>query len=136
MDLFTVTFAYTLARVSLGALLFFQAYDKIVRIGLKAVCDEICRGTSERGIPVGFSKLSVFVSSYIELGAGFLLVIGLLTTPMLILVGVHLCMVIIAFSYLKGVWDMQHVFPRLVLVLLLLLLPAEWNAWSIDALLP
>ena len=120
----------------MGSLFFFQAYDKVFRVTLSKVCDEVSRGTSEKSIPEWFARLSVFSTSYLELIGGLMLMLGLFTTPVLVIFGVHMLLVMIAFGYLQGVWDTRHVFPRFALLILLLLLPKEWNQWAIDALLP
>lgn len=126
-------FVYTAARVILGLLFFFQAYDKIIRIKLSNVYLEVSNGTYEKGIPGWFAKFSIFVSSYIELAGGLLLVAGLFTVPVLFVFLAHMVMLVTAFGYLQGVWDMKHVFPRMALMLFLLVIPQSWNRWALDA---
>lgn len=135
METIADPFVYSIARITLGLLFFFQGYDKIVRMGLANVYLEVSEGTSKKGIPKWFSRVSVFASSYIELTGGFLLVFGLFTLPALFVLAIHLVAVVAAFGYLQGIWDMKHVFPRLALILFLLLLPAEWNRWALDGFL-
>lgn len=135
MEPFTQPFIYFILRLILGSLFFFQSYDKIFRLKLSNVNEQVHIGASERKIPSWFTHLSVLISSYLEFFGGFLLIIGLFTPTVLIILGIHLTMVVIAFSYLKGVWDMKHVFPRLALLVTLFLLPSDWNSWSIDNLL-
>lgn len=132
MDIHHGPFIYFIARTALGILFFFQAYDKIFRLGLNSVYDEVRRGASEKGVPDGFSRMSVFISSYIELIGGALLIIGLFTLPVLYVFAFHLLMLFVAFGYLQGVWDLKHVFPRFLLLLILLLLPSLWNSFSVD----
>src|SRR5688500_11932579 len=86
--------AYSVARLVLGILFFFQAYDKIFRIGLGNVYLEVSRGAEDKGIPAGISKLSVYATSYIELIAGALLIFGLFTPVVLGVLGLHLVMVV------------------------------------------
>ncbi|MEX1003430.1 MAG: DoxX family membrane protein [Crocinitomicaceae bacterium] len=128
-------YAYAIIRISLGLLFFFQAYDKIFRIGLSGVVNEVHQGAEKRKIPEGFTRFSIYLSSYVELIGGALLILGLFTLPVLYLFGIHLMLVILGFSVLKGIWDMSHVFPRLVLLVLLLLLPYQLNILSLDHLL-
>ena len=128
-------FVYLLVRVVLGTLFFFQAYDKIFRIKLKEVCLAVDNDFRKHGIPNWLSNLYVYMSSYIELIGGILLVLGLFTLPVLYLLGIHLVILFISFSLLQGIWDMRHVFPRFILLLILFLLPCCWNYFSLDFLL-
>jgi uncharacterized membrane protein YphA (DoxX/SURF4 family) len=134
METYYEPFVYLVVRVVLGSMFFFQAYDKVFRIGLPNVSDEVCEGCNEKGIPKWYAKASVYVSSYIELTGGILLIFGLITLPTLFLFGIHLMLVSVAFGYLRGLWDSQHVFPRLVMLIFLFLLPNEWNIFSLDNL--
>jgi len=134
MESFIDPFIYTAARMILGVLFFFQGYDKVFRITLPNVYTEVSNGTYQKGIPAWFTRFSIFTSSYLELIGGLLLVSGLFTLPVLFLLMIHLLLVVTAFGYLQGVWDMKHVFPRLALALFLLLLPQSWNQWALDAL--
>jgi putative oxidoreductase len=128
-------FVYLIIRIVLGILFFFQAYDKIFRIKLQNVFLAMQVDSREKGLPDWFTKISIFISSYFELFGGLFIVIGLFTIPVLYVFGTHFIMLFISFSYLNGVWDMRHVFPRFVLLLILLLLPYDWNKFSIDYLL-
>jgi hypothetical protein len=60
---------------------------------------------------------------------------GLFTPLVFYTLGLHLVMVVIAFSFLDGIWDMKHVFPRMALLFLLLALPLTWNFFSLDHVL-
>lgn len=121
-------------RLILGGLFFFQAYDKLVRIGLKETFATAYSGYRDRPVPKWFVRWSIWLSTYIELIGGALLILGLFKSIALILLGINLIMVVMAFSYLKGMWDMQHVFPRLVLLITLFLIPFEWDTWTLDRL--
>lgn len=126
---------FPIVRILLGVILFFQAYDKIFRIKLPNVLKEIDALCTERGVPKWFANFSTYISSYLELVYGALLILGLFTIPALYIIGIHLVIVSLAFSFLKGVWDMKHVFPRIVMVVFLLMIPQEWNIFSLDSLL-
>jgi uncharacterized membrane protein YphA (DoxX/SURF4 family) len=106
-------------RIVAGVLFFFQAYDKIFRLGLA----DVTRSFSEK-FKVAYSLLyiAVTVSSIIELSGGFLLIIGLLPDCASILLAIDLIFVVAAFSIVRPMWDMQYVFPRLVLIVSYLLL--------------
>ena len=127
-------FMFTLVRIVLGTLFFFQAYDKIFRIGLNNEYQEVSVGCLKKGVPLFFSKISVYATSIIELVAGLLLIVGLFTPVVLYGLGIHLALVVLAFSFLDGIWDLKHVFPRLALLIFLLMLPLSWNLLSADYL--
>jgi putative oxidoreductase len=119
-------------RVILGSLFFFQAYDKLFRIGLDEnyrVFEEECQA---KKIPIWFMKFSVVLSSYIELIGGLLLIIGLFQSYTMYLLGINLMMVSIGFGYLQGLWNMRYVFPRIVFLALLYLIPMDQDVWSFD----
>jgi putative oxidoreductase len=123
-----------LLRIILGSLFFFQAYDKIVRIGLEENFQIYRAACEERKVPFWFMKASVFLSSYIELIGGFLLIIGLFNSYTMVFLGIDLIMVSIGFGYLQGLWDMRHVFPRIVLLALLYLVPEGQDIWTIESI--
>ena len=127
--------AYTMVRIILGVLFFFQAYDKIFKIKLENVVAEISNGDKSKHVPLGLTKLSVYTSSYLELFGGLFLILGFLTLPVLYLLGIHLVIVSMAFSYLDPVWDTRLVFSRLILLLLLVVAPISLNSISLDFLL-
>lgn len=124
-----------MVRTILGVLFFFQAYDILFRVGMKETFETVCDGCRKKGIPDWFSKLSVVFSTYIELIGGLLLIFGLFQPWVLLALGGNLIMVTLGFSFLNGLWDMKHVFPRLVLLVALFLFPAEWDVWTLDNLL-
>jgi uncharacterized membrane protein YphA (DoxX/SURF4 family) len=75
------------------------------------------------------------VIPFIELIAGALLILGLFTRPALISLGFVL--VVVTFGHLlhEPLYALhEHVIPRLALVLFVLLLPAEADRYSLDAI--
>ena len=119
-------------RVILGSLFFFQAYDKIIRIGLEENFQIYREECESKKVPLWFMKASVFLSSYIELIGGLLLIIGFFKSYTMLFLGIDLIMVSIGFGYLQGLWDTRHVFPRIILLAVLFYLPADQDFWSID----
>ena len=78
--------------------------------------------------------LATWFTAYTELICGFLLIIGLFESIALFLLGLNLIVAAIGFSINTPMWDSKYVFPRLVLLLLLLIVPNTWDAWSLDSL--
>jgi putative oxidoreductase len=127
--------AATLARVFLGLLFFFQGYDAAFRIGLGKVIQTYEDGFKSAGIPRFLVVAAAWFTISTELFGGVLLVLGVLEFPVLYLLGLNLLVAATGFGIVTPMWDTKHVFPRLILLLFLLVIPAEWNAWSLDHLI-
>ncbi|CAN5229691.1 hypothetical protein BH09BAC5_BH09BAC5_12410 [soil metagenome] len=132
---YRIDIAVFLTRLVLGILFFFQGYDKIFRLGLAKTENAIADALHNTKLPVPFVKFTVAVSSLIELIAGLMLIAGFLIYPALAALGIDLLIVVFAMSLREPLWDMRYLWPRLVLLLLLLLLPALHDRISIDHLM-
>ena len=99
-------------------------------ISLKTI-EEDCR---KRKVPLSFMKISVLFSSYIELLGGLFLMIGVFQHFTLLLLGLNLIMVSVGLGFLQGLWDLRHVFPRLILLTLIYLIPKENDTWNFHTL--
>jgi uncharacterized membrane protein YphA (DoxX/SURF4 family) len=119
-------------RIFLGVLFFAQGYDKIFRMGVSRVIETFDYPLENRKVPKWMIVSAIDFTSYAELLGGLFLIAGFLTNFTLYLLGLDLLMVCVAFSIMKPIWDMQYVFPRLVLMILLLIIPSEWNVISLD----
>jgi len=122
-------------RVILGLLFFFQGYDKVFKVKVNGVVDFFRSELGSIRINNTVLKITTYYTSYIELIGGLLLIIGLFTKYSLYLLGVDLILAVGAFSLIKPMWDMQLLFPRLMLLSILLYLPEEWNTISADYLI-
>lgn len=127
--------AFLIARVFLGALFLFQGYDKVFKVKIRGVVEAFEAPMEAHHVTRGLLYAAAVYTSWVELICGFLLVIGLFKTIALTLLGIDLIFVAVAFGLIKPMWDMQYVFPRLVLLLLLLLLPVCMDYYSVDSLL-
>lgn len=138
MDLITQNHyqaAILIARVFLGLLFLFQGYDAVFQVGLKKAIDTYQEGFRSKGIPRTLTVLAAFFTSYTALVCGFLLIFGLFETAALYLLGFNVLIAGIGFGIHTPVWDTRNVYPRLILLLLLLLTPLKWHSWSLDHLL-
>ncbi|MDP2387441.1 MAG: DoxX family protein [Bacteroidota bacterium] len=129
---------YTLefmVRIFCAILFIFQGYDKIFVVKLEGVRQTFYSETDKRNIPRFFVNFLAAYTSYVELLAGIFLLLGLFKTYALIGLGIDLILVGASFSYMQAMWDMKYVFPRLVLVALLLVLPNSWEFLSLDKLI-
>ena len=124
--------AVFIARVFLGLLFFFQGLDAVFNVKLKGVIETIEQPLSSKGVPRFFITLGAYFTSYVELIAGFSLIIGFAKYYSLYLLGFDLVFASIAFGVVKPMWDMQFVFPRLALLLFFLIAPSEWDVLSVD----
>ena len=121
-------------RVILGILFFFQGYDRVFKVKITGVIDFFRQEAEAESVKIpGFIvTLSAWFTSFVELICGGLLILGLFKQYALYLLGIDLILVTGAFSMIKPMWDMQQLFPRLVLLAILLYLPADWDVFSAD----
>jgi putative oxidoreductase len=127
--------AYLIARLFLGILFFVQGYDKVFRVKVQTVYTTMLPSFNRLNMNSTLVKIMAYITSYLELVGGLLLILGLFTKVALVLLGVDLLIVAIGLGMLTPMWDMQHAFPRLILLLILLVLPDYWNIFSLDELL-
>jgi len=127
--------AELLLRVFCGVIFFYQGYDKLFKVKISGVTATFQVMAEKHNIPQFILKASAIFTSVVEFIGGLMLILGLFKTISLTVLGIDLIIVGIAFSMLEPVWDMRHVFPRLLMVFVLLVLPGEWEFFSLDHLL-
>jgi putative oxidoreductase len=135
MDFFLnykIDIALLFSRIVLGILFFMQGYDKVFGLGLKKTEKGVEDALHLTKLPVSLVKTITVISSLIELFGGLMLAVGFLIYPALTFLGIDLLFVVFAMSLRAPLWDMRFVWPRLVLVLALLLLPAASDRFSLD----
>jgi uncharacterized membrane protein YphA (DoxX/SURF4 family) len=135
IDINNATVLVFILRVVLGILFFFQGYDKVFKVKMNEVVETFRLELISVKLPTIILKASAYYTSYIELLCGALLIIGLFTKFSLYMLGIDLILVVTSFSLIKPMWNMQILFPRLILLSILLYLPEEWNQISADQLL-
>jgi uncharacterized membrane protein YphA (DoxX/SURF4 family) len=121
-----------LVRVVLGVLFFMQGYDKIFRLGINTTAEAASNPVTYRLFGKGIYKAGIAVSSWIELVAGALLIIGFQHDAALMLLALDMFGAGIVFSMIKPMWDMQFYFPRLAMLVFLAIIPPGWDIWSMD----
>jgi putative oxidoreductase len=122
-------------RVIAGALFFFQGYDKLFNVGINGVFLAFHEPMHKKNVPDWLLHLSAWFTTWAELLGGVLLIAGLFTPWAALILLFDLIIVTIAFGMIEPMWDMKHVFPRLVLLVTVLWLGAWGNVISIDYLL-
>ena len=125
-------FAAFLIRVFLGILFFAQGYDNVFRVSVKGVIKTFEHPLIVKNMPRSILVLSTYFTSYVELIGGFLLIIGFVKYYALYALGIDLLMATVAFSIIEPMWNLKHVFPRILLLFLLLIIPPQWDVISID----
>jgi len=126
--------AVLIARLFLGCLFFFQGYDAVFNIKIKNVIGAFENDFSRKGIPRFFIIAASWFTSCTELIGGALLIVGLFEYSALYLLGINLIIAAVGFGISTPMWDTKHVFPRLTLILLFLIIPQSWNTFSLDHL--
>ena len=126
--------AVVIARVFLGLLFFFQGYDAVFNVKIKHVVQTYQASFSHHGIPKFLLVGASWFTSCTALIGGFLLIVGLFEYSVLYLLGINMIIASIGFGINTPMWDLRFVFPRLLVLLFLLLVPQGWNVWSFDYL--
>ncbi|MEO6303045.1 MAG: DoxX family membrane protein [Bacteroidia bacterium] len=126
--------AELITRLILGCLFFFQGYDAVVNIKIKNVIETFENSFVKRGMPRFLIVFASWFTSYSELLCGGFLIVGLFGYIPLYLLGLNLIIMSIGFGLTTPLWDTRHAYPRLILILILLIIPQEWNIFSLDHL--
>ena len=124
-----------LVRVFTGVIFLFQGFDKLFKVKIRGVVDTFMDEAVQHHVNRPMVTLMAYFSSFAEFIGGILLILGLFTKYALVLFGLDLVLAAVAFSVIEPMWDMRHVFPRLVLVAGLMLMPASWSKFSLDYLI-
>lgn len=121
-------------RCFLGILFIFQGYDKLFVVKVKNVVNAFHHETDRKHIPDFLLVFTSYFTSITEFFGGILLVTGLFHQIVPVILAINLLVVAFAFSFLRPMWDLQHVFPRVVLLTLILLL-SNYFYFGLDALI-
>jgi putative oxidoreductase len=132
MENYNEAVAILVARIFLGVLFIIQGYDKIFVLKLENVASNFKFEMKLHGFPDSGYKFIAFVSSFIELIGGIFLLTGFLKYYALSALGADLIIVAVGMSLIKPVWNMDLVFPRLALLLFILITPGSWDLFSLD----
>lgn len=122
-------------RLFCGVIFLFQGYDKLFKVKIGGVIETFRYEAQQKNIPEFAVWFMAVYTSFAEFIGGLLLMLGLFKNYSLCLLGVDMVLVAAAFSYMKPVWDMKYVFPRLILIILLMAMPGRWSVFSLDFLL-
>lgn len=127
--------AVCIARIFLGMLFLLQGYDKVYKVGVNKVIPVYKTQLRNSGLPSVVITFAAYYTSWIELLGGLMLIAGFLKYYVLCALGIDLVMVAVAMGLIEPLWRMDFVFPRLALLLFLLLVPPAMDYFSLDRML-
>jgi len=123
-------------RVVLGLIFFMAGVWKVFTLGPVAHAERYFLPFKETFLPVWSLWAVGFTIPFVELIAGAMVLIGFRTRIALVALGFVLAIVTFGHLLDKALYAFhEHVIPRLALTLLVFLLPAEWDRFSIDAVM-
>lgn len=119
-------------RLILGFIFLMQGFGKVFTIGVQNIYKMVFATDSYAMFPDFILQATAYYTSYVELLAGFLVVIGLKRDYALYALASVLIIVTFGHGAAEPIWDLSHVMYRSILLIPLLLLPAHWDRFSID----
>lgn len=122
-------------RVLLGLIFLMQGYGKVFKFGVSNIYSGILTDYQNTFLPKWLLCFTAYYTSYIELIFGLLLVFGAFSRISLYLLGSVLIVISFGHGLIEPIWDLHHLFFRACMLIGLLLLPSEWNKYSLDHLL-
>lgn len=123
-------------RLILGFIFLMQGFGKVFTWGVEKVYNmDYFYGTYKDLLPDFIILATAYYTSYIELIAGFLVVLGLKRDYALYLLASVLVIVTFGHGLAEPIWNLSHVMYRTILLVTLLILPREWDKFSIDSII-
>lgn len=121
-------------RLLLGFIFLMQGVGKVFTWGVENVYQNGFIDEKYQVLPEFLLYATAYYTSYAELIGGFLLVVGLKRDWALYALAVVLVVVTFGHGLQSPIWDLSHVMYRAILLIGLLLLPKEWDYYSVDRL--
>jgi uncharacterized membrane protein YphA (DoxX/SURF4 family) len=122
-------------RALLGIIFFMQGWGKVFTWTIPKVYAMFFRDFEKSFLPKWVIWATAYYTSWVELLGGLLLIIGLFKKYAIFLLAFDLLIVSFGHGLMETIWDLQHVFPRAALLILLMLLPQHWDRWNADSLM-
>jgi uncharacterized membrane protein YphA (DoxX/SURF4 family) len=122
-------------RTLLGVIFLMQGYGKIFTYTVPKVYNLFFKDFEKTFLPKWLIWGTAYYSSYVELICGFLLIIGFFRQYACYLLAIDLLIVSFGHGLMEPIWDLQHVMPRAILLITILIAPAQWDKWHTDSLL-
>jgi len=122
-------------RLLLGFIFLMQGIGKVFSWGVENVYKSGFSDEKYKILPEFLLQATAYYTSYAELIGGFLLVIGFKRDWALYGLAVVLVVVTFGHGLASPIWDLSNVMYRAMLLVALLLLPKEWDVYSVDGFL-
>jgi len=120
-------------RLILGFIFLMQGFGKVFKWGVENVYNmDFFYGAYKDLLPDFIIHATAYYTSYIELIAGLLVVLGLKRDYALYLLASVLVIVTFGHGLAEPIWNLSHVMYRTILLVTLLILLREWDKFSID----
>jgi uncharacterized membrane protein YphA (DoxX/SURF4 family) len=128
--------AILFARAIVGLIFFMAGFWKVFQLGPAGHVRRYFLPFQDTFLPVWSLWAVGFAIPFVELIAGAMVIVGFQTRIALLALGFVLVLVTFGHLLHEPLYAFhEHVIPRLALVLLVLLLPKEWDRYSVDALI-
>ena len=105
------------------------------KFGLDNVYQNFFKSSYADLLPDFLLLFTAYYTSFVELIAGFLVIIGLKRDIALYFLASVLVIVTFGHGLKDPIWDLSHVMYRAILLVALLLLPKHYDIFSIDAII-
>jgi len=122
-------------RLILGFIFFLQGFHKVFDWGVENLYRDLFYTTYMDLLPEFLIHATAYYTSYIELIAGILVLIGFKRDYALYALASVLVIVTFGHGLAEPIWDLSHVMYRSLLLIAILLLPENWDKYSIDGLI-
>jgi len=123
-------------RCILGLIFLMQGYGKVINWGVENLYQmDFFYETYKDLLPDWLIYFTAYYTSYVKLIAGFLVLIGLKRDWALYALASVLIIVTFGHGLASPIWDLSHVMYRVILLVALLLLPKEWDQYSLDLII-
>lgn len=121
------------ARVLIGLIFLMAGIGKVFKIGVENMYNGYFKSLmKDTFLPDFLLKATAYYTSYIELIAGALLVMGLFRDYALYALASVLIIVTFGHGLAEPIWDIGGVVMRSILLITVLLLPKAWDQWTLD----
>ena len=123
-------------RLILGLIFLMQGFGKVFTWGVEEVYRaDYFYGTFKDLLPDFIIYSTAYYTSYVELIGGLLVVIGLKRDYALYALASVLVIVTFGHGLADPIWDLSHVIFRLILLPAILIIPKEWDRFTLDNLI-
>ncbi len=127
--------AVLFSRLLLGVIFLMQGFGKVFTIGVGNVYQNFFLNKYQNLLPEFLLVSTAYYTSYVELLAGLFLILGLFRDYSLYALASVLIIVSFGHGLADPIWDLSHVMYRSLILVFLLMVPKEWDRYSLDHLM-